>query len=97
MKRTNTLEELSNLKENWNGYNAPPIDKRSIENASKILLKHPDLFVFPMNDGYIQLEGTIPLEFEIEVYPERYVYTIWIEDELIYEKTFPIEKYNEII
>lgn len=34
MKDYNTLEELSNLKENWNGYNAPPIDKRSIENAS---------------------------------------------------------------
>lgn len=98
MKDYNTLESLKNLPENWNGYGASIVNRRSLENADKLLgISKIPLSIFATNDGFVQLEGKMELEFEIEVLPDKYEFTIWKGEKMIYEKTFTLEQYNDIV
>lgn len=65
------LKHLSELKEDWNSYGAPPIDIRAIKQAEFLLPLLPDFCIVPTSDGGIQFERhtkTESVEIEISVY-----------------------------
>lgn len=69
-KSIDRLENFKNLKKNWNGYGANPIDLKVINNARKILdYLEFNVNVLPMAYGNIKIELKINpfryIEFEI--------------------------------
>ena len=69
------LEEISELKENWNGYGAKSIDKDLINECWYIVNQ---LFVcpeiFPTADNSIQLEyDSDEAYIEIEIFSDKYI------------------------
>ena len=60
------LENLKDLKDNWDSYGACPISEKAIENAEKILnlLAH-DPIIIPTPSGTVQLEWGDELEMDI--------------------------------
>jgi hypothetical protein len=68
------LDGLSRLKKNWDGYGAPPIDRKIIEAARQFVRRLPPItdmrpHVVPMSAGNLQFEwdnGPKSLELEFE-------------------------------
>lgn len=59
------LDDLSELKENWNTYGAPPIDPRSILSARKLFRS---ICVIPTTRGGIQIDSHVAgHDIEIEL------------------------------
>ena len=55
-----TIEELRNLKPDWDSYGAPAIDQRAIDVAEKIISVKPQLI--PCNDGGVQVDFIVNSE-----------------------------------
>ena len=102
------LDRLAGLAENWDGYGAPPIDRRIIAAARAFIASLPENLVFrphiaPMSTGNLQLEwhhqGKI-LELEFET-PKKIHFLQWHPKAGIEEEaTFPasdIEKAVDLI
>ena len=87
------LQELRQLKQNWDGYSAVPIDPSIIANATSFVDKYANYFcgaprVVPMTMGRLQFEwhrGNRSLEIEFEK-PESIHYLKWDSDEGIEEE-----------
>ncbi len=72
-KNLNVLNSFKNLKKDWNGYGADPIDSAVIEKAIsiiKILNHQPE--VFPTACNSVQMEYSFPNDnyLEIEIFSE---------------------------
>ena len=73
------LTDLARLEKGWDGYEAPPIDKRVLLNAADIIKKLKtgigDWELFPTLRGTVQFERSCNKKkyVEIEIYPEKYV------------------------
>lgn len=70
------LREISKFKYNWNGYGAPPIPKRAIRRAKKIVRKcRYDLEVFPTmyNAIRLELDNHLNERLNLDVFDNRYV------------------------
>lgn len=67
--------ELAELREDWDGYGALPVDRQALIFAARLVrdtvqvgLPMPE--VFPVPDGGVQLEWTAgPMELELEIEP----------------------------
>lgn len=68
------LEEIEKLEDNWNGYNAKPINKKVIENTKELLYKldkQPE--IFPTGRETIQIEYKLDSDshLEFEIFPNE--------------------------
>ena len=85
------IDDISKLEQNWNGYNAPPIEYIVVDNAKKVIdiLKYqPDIYPTARNSIQIEYnEGKNRSAYlEIEVYKDKY--TILIVYEHNYQAAF---------
>ena len=69
------LNEISNLKYNWDGYEADPIPNNIIRKAKRLLRRIPNnCFVSPTGRETIQIEYQFgDIYIEIEIFNDRYV------------------------
>lgn len=66
------IEELAALKENWDGYGAPPMLANTLKNADALLraltYRYPDVAVTPTSSGTILFEWNWDgAQFDLEV------------------------------
>lgn len=77
-KTIKKLEELSELEEGWNGYDAPPISDRVIDNTRTVLSYlsfEPQ--IFPTGRNSIQLEyGDDENRIELEIFDNEAQYGV---------------------
>lgn len=94
------LKEISEFKENWNGYGAEPIDKDLIDEC-KIIVNQVSVYpeIFPTANKSIQLEyDSDEAYIEIEIFSDRY--TLFCEvnnkcaDTELYSRSQAIDWWN---
>lgn len=77
-KTIEKLKELSTLEDNWNGYGAPPLTDRVLDNTRTVLsYLHFDPQIFPTGRNSIQLEyGNDKDRIELEIFEDTAQYDI---------------------
>lgn len=82
--------EMAKLKENWDGYHAPEIDKQCLVHATNIVsAMHNKMFICPTGRGTIQIEWEDEDNnyIEIEIWPSGECKAFYMSGEELRSKT----------